>query len=343
MTTLKTMMSLTSRRAMLSRLSQTTVATLCAGLLPLSAARAATTTAAWPSQTLRLVVPFAPGGGTDIVARALGQELARELGQPVVVENRPGGATVIGAQAVARATDAHTVLLSGSSTFTVNPALRAQLPYRIGQDLLPVASVASAPLVLLVAASSPWRTLADLLAEARRRPGQLNYATFGSGSAPHLAGALLGLAADVKLQDIPYKGSAPALAGLVGGELQLGIDTVAAAAPLIQGGRLRALAVLGAHRATALPGVPSVAELKLPQAAFEAWYALAVPTKLPEGASARLEQALRAALARPALREQLQAQAMEPQFVDAIGTRRRIEEETARYRALAHRAGIAAE
>ncbi len=296
---------------------------------------------AWPTQAVRIVVPFAPGGGTDIVARTLGRKLGERLGQTVIIDNKPGAATVIGTDAVAKARpDGHTLLVSGSSTFTVNPALRSRLPYDAQRDLAPVALVARAPLVLMVPASSGLRTLDDLFAAARAQPGKLNYATFGSGSAPHLAGALLGLSAGVSFQDIPYKGSSPALMGLIGGELHLGIDTVAAAAPHLRSGKLRALAIVGGTRSSLLPGVATLAELKRPEASFDAWYALAAPGGTPPAVLQRLERELAVVLRDPQVQSDLRAQALEPTLLGAAALRELMQSEVARYRALAHRAAI---
>ena len=187
---------------------------------------------AWPTKSVKLVVPFPPGGGTDIVARALSQKLSERLKQPVVIDNKPGASTIIGTDAVAKAApDGYTLLLSGSTSYTVNPALRAKLPYDPMRDLAPIAIVARTPLVLVVNANSPWRTVNDLIAAAKAKPKGVRYATFGSGSGPHLAGELFALAADVKLQDVPYRGSAQSAVALIGGEIEMGIDTVASVAP----------------------------------------------------------------------------------------------------------------
>jgi len=299
---------------------------------------------AWPSKPIKLVVPFPPGGGTDLVARAIGQKLATRLGQPVVVDNKPGASTIIGTDAVAKAdADGYTLLISGSTSYSVNAALRAKLPYDPLKDLAPVAMVARAPLVLVVPANSPFHNLADLSAAARAKPGSLNYSTFGSGSAPHLAGALFGLAAGVKLQDVPYKGSSQALTALISGEIQFGIDTVATAAPQIRSGRLRALAIVGSVRSSVLPDVPTVIEQKLPEAVFDAWYAVAAPARTPALVLQRLTKEIAAVMADPEMQTQLRIQAMEPLAGGPEMLRNQMETEIARYRALAHRVGIVAE
>lgn len=310
----------------------------------LAAPAAAHAQEAWPARPLRLVVPFPPGGGTDIVARALGDTLAARLKQAVVVDNKPGASTLIGADAVAKAAgDGQTLLVSGSTTYTVNPALRARLPYDPARDLVPLALIARAPLTLVVPAASPWKNLNDLLAAARARPGEVSYASFGPGSGPQLAAGLLGLAAGVSWLEVPYKGSALALTDLIGGQVQVGIDTVAATAPHVKSGKLRALAIVGAARSPLLPGVPTVTELKLPEAVFDAWYAVAVPGRTDAELRKRIEGELRAAAAVPALQDTIRAQGMEPAFVGSDALKGLVDGEVARYRMLGHRARIVME
>ncbi|MET3513941.1 tripartite-type tricarboxylate transporter receptor subunit TctC [Pseudacidovorax sp. 1753] len=295
----------------------------------------------WPTRSVRLVVPFPPGGGTDIVARALGQRLAERLGQPVVIDNKPGASTIIGTDAVAKAApDGYTLLLSGSTSYSVNAALRAKLPYDPVRDLAPIGIVARTPLVLVVAASAPWRTVDELVRAAKAKPQSIRYATFGSGSGPHLAGELFALACGAKLQDVPYKGSAQATIAVMGGEIEMGIDTVAAVAPHVRAGKLRALGIVGATRSSLLPDVKTLAELGLPDATFDAWYGLAAPARSPAVALDRLARETRALLADPALQATLKAQGMEPVWIDAAAFRSQMEGEISRYRALAHRANI---
>ncbi|SFM69315.1 tripartite tricarboxylate transporter substrate binding protein [Variovorax sp. OV329] len=299
---------------------------------------------AWPAKPIRLVVPFPPGGGTDLVARALGQKLGERLKQPVVIDNKPGASTIIGTDAVAKAApDGYTLLLSGSTSFSVNPALRAKLPYDPLRDLAPVAIVARTPLVLVVASGAPWKSVDQLVAAAKARPQGIRYATFGAGSGPHLAGELFALAAGVKLQDVPYKGSAQATLAVMSGEIEVDIDTVATVAPHIKAGKLRALGIVGAGRSSLLPEVKTLAEQQLPEATFDAWYGFAAPAKTPAPVVERLSRELTAVMADPALQAQLRAQGMEPVAIGAAGFRTQMEGEIARYRALAHRAGIAVE
>ncbi|MDM0027711.1 Bug family tripartite tricarboxylate transporter substrate binding protein [Variovorax saccharolyticus] len=299
---------------------------------------------AWPAKSVKLVVPFPPGGGTDLVARAMGQKLAERLRQPVVIDNKPGASTIIGTDAVAKAApDGYTLLLSGSTSYSVNAALRAKLPYDPVHDLAPIAIVARTPLVLVVNANAPWRSVAELVAAAKAKPRGIRYATFGSGSGPHLAGELLALAAGVQLQDVPYKGSSQSAIALIGGEIEMGIDTVASVAPHVRSGKLRALGIVGATRSSLLPEVPTLAELKLPEATFDAWYGFAAPARTPQPVIDRLVRDVGATMADPALQAQLRAQGMEPVMIGAAAFRSQMESEISRYRALAHRAGIAPE
>ncbi|WP_157268135.1 Bug family tripartite tricarboxylate transporter substrate binding protein [Azohydromonas aeria] len=295
----------------------------------------------WPSKPIRLVVPFPPGGATDVVARALGERLHARLGQPVVIDNKPGASTLIGADAVAKAPgDGHVLLLSGSSTYSVVPALKSQLPYDPKKDLALVAMVARAPLVLVAGPATPVKSLAELIALAKAKPGEVTYPTFGPGSAPHLAGERFSAEAGVKLLPIPYKGSAAAALAVVGGEIAMAFDTIASAAPHIKAGKLRALAVVDSARSSLLPDVPTLAELKYPKATFEAWYGVAAPGATPAAVQQALARELAAVLVLPEVKEKLLAAGLEPQFSDAAAFAAKVQAETAAYAALGKRVGI---
>jgi tripartite-type tricarboxylate transporter receptor subunit TctC len=288
-----------------------------------------------------LVVPFPPGGGTDIVARLLAARLSPRLGQPVVIDNKPGAATAIGAAAVAHAApDGYTLLLSGSSTYSILPALKAGLPYDPLDSFAHVAVIAKAPLVLLTGPATQINSVADLLQRARGDANGLMYGTFGSGSGPHLAGAMLAEAAQAKLVAVPYKGSAPALTALIGGEIPIGFDTVAAAAPHVKSGKLRALAVTGEHRAALLPDVPTYAEAKIGKASIVSWYAVAAPAHTPDAVLARLNRELAAVMAEPEVRATVANAGMEPTMLGGEVFREMIRDEMRAFKAVAQRANI---
>ncbi|MDQ0069133.1 tripartite-type tricarboxylate transporter receptor subunit TctC [Variovorax boronicumulans] len=298
----------------------------------------------WPQKPIRLVVPFAAGGGTDIVARMIGRTLSQQLGQPVVIDNKPGASTLIGTEMAARARpDGYTLLLAASTSYSVNPALRAARAYNPSRDLAPIAIVARVPLVLFAGGTAPWHSLSELVGAAKARPGQIRYATFGNASGSHLTGELFALAAGIRLQDIPYRGSSQAMVAVIGGEVDLGIDTVASVAPHARSGKVRALGIVGAARSGLLPGVRTLAEQGLPEASFDAWYGVAAPAHTPAPVLARLTRAMFDTLASPALQAQLRAQGIEPTMVGAAAFQQQVEREIPRYRALAHRAGIAVE
>ena len=244
------------------------------------------------------------------------------------------------AERVDAAPDGYTLLFSGSTSFTVNPAVRPRLSYDPFRQLTPIAMLARAPVVLLTPANGPYKTLEDLLADAAKRPGQVNYATFGPGSAPHLATELLASVRGVRLTAVPYKGSAESTTALVRGDVSLGLDTLAAAAPQIRAGKLRALAVISEKRTPLLPSVPGYGELKLDAALFEGWYALAAPAGLPDGVRDRLLSALREVMADPAVRRRMEQQSLEPVLLGPAALRDVMDREVVRYRAIAARADI---
>lgn len=296
---------------------------------------------AWPTRPIKLIVPFPAGGGTDIVARLLAERLGAALGQSVVVDNRPGAGTAIGAAAVATAAaDGHTLLFSGSSTFTVNPAVRRNLSYDPFKQLQPLGMVARAPLVVVTAANSPFADLPQLLAAAKQRPGELNYATFGPGTGPHLVGEMLSYTRNAKMEPVPYKGSADAAIGIIRGDVQMGIDTLASAKPHIQDGKLRALAVISEKRTPLMPQVPSLGELGLGYALFDAWYALAAPSGIDKAISTRLQQVLTTIVADADFQKRLNQQSMDAAWMAPAPLRALMDSEVTRYRAAVARSNI---
>ena len=261
---------------------------LAACALMLSAANAR---AAYPERVIRIVVPLSPGGGTDLVARTLAQEMAKELGGTVIIENKPGAGTIIGTQAVATSEPDGYTLLMGTFANAANPTLYARLPYDPNRDFVPVALIARSFNIVVVNPASPIKSIADLIAAAKADPDRLSYGTYGTGTSAHLAGELFKHMARVGLTTVPYKGSAPAITDLLGGQIQVMFTTVASCASLIESGQLRALAVTWPERVPAFPDLPTVAEAGVPGYSAESWYGLFAPAKTPPEIIARLNKA----------------------------------------------------
>jgi tripartite-type tricarboxylate transporter receptor subunit TctC len=252
--------------------------------------------ALYPDRIVRIVVPFAPGGGTDVIARTLAQEMARDLGATIVIENKPGAGTIIGTQAVANSEPDGYTLLMGTFANAVNPSLNSKLPYDPHKDFAPVALVARSFNIVVVNPNSPIKSIADLIAAAKAEPDKLSYGTFGTGTSAHLAGELFKNMAKVNLTTVPYKGAAPAITDLIGGQIQVMFTTVASAASLIAGGQLRALAVTSAERSPAFPDLPTVAEAGVPGYSAESWYGLFAPAKTPADVIDRLNKSAASAV-----------------------------------------------
>jgi tripartite-type tricarboxylate transporter receptor subunit TctC len=265
-----------------------------AALVLLSVASNGSASAAYPDRVVKIVVPFAPGGGTDAVARTLAQEMAKNLGVNVLIENKPGAGTIIGTQAVAVSEPDGYTLLMGTFANAVNPSLNAKLPYD-PKDFAPVALVARSFNVVVVNPKSPIKSIAELIAAARAEPDKLSYGTFGIGTSAHLAGELFKNMAKVNLATIHYKGAAPAITDLISGQIQVMFTTVASAASLIESGQLRALAVTSAERSPAFPNLPTVAET-VPGYAAESWYGLFAPARTPREVIDRLNQSAASAV-----------------------------------------------
>jgi tripartite-type tricarboxylate transporter receptor subunit TctC len=237
--------------------------------------------ALYPEKTIRIVVPFAPGGGTDVIARTLAQEMAKDLGATIIIENKPGAGTVIGTQTVATSEPDGYTLLMGTFANAVNPSLNAKLPYDSHRDFAAVALIARSFNIVVVNPGSPIKSIADLIGAAKSDPAKHSYGTYGTGTSAHLAGELFKTMAKVNLTTVPYKGAAPAITDLLGGQIQVMFTTVASAASLIAAGQLRALAVTSAQRSPAFPDLPTVAEAGVPGYAAESWYGLYAPAKTP--------------------------------------------------------------
>lgn len=258
-------------------------ALLCAGY---SLARGAD--APFPLKPVRIIVPFAPGGGTDLIARAIAQKLSEAWNQQVLIDNRSGGGTVIGSELVAKgAPDGHTLLLT-ANPHTTNPALNAKLPYDAVRDFAGVTQIATSPLILTVHPSLPARSVRELIALAKQRPGQLSYGTSGNGGPQHLAGESFKFMAGVSMIHLPYKGGSLAITDLLGGQTQLMFGSTFTVLPQMNGGRLRGLAITAAQRSTVMPHLPTIAEAALPGYAVTTWYGVFAAAATPRNLISRL-------------------------------------------------------
>jgi len=268
---------------------------------------------AYPSKPIRFVVAFPPGGGTDIIARSIAQKLAERLAQQVVVDNRPGAGGNIGTDIVAKsAPDGYTMLMGSAGPLAINASLFATMPFDPVRDLAPVTLAASTPNVLVVHPSLKVQTVKELIALARARPGAINFASSGHGTPAHLAGELFGSMAGVKLVHVPYKGAAPALSDLLGGQVQIMFSTMPPALPHVRDGKLRALAVTSAKRSPAMPELPTVDEAALPGFEANTWHGVVLPAGAQAAIVERLNREIVAILHLPDVVERLSNQGAEP-------------------------------
>ncbi|MFC7738992.1 Bug family tripartite tricarboxylate transporter substrate binding protein [Roseomonas sp. GCM10028921] len=259
---------------------------------------------AYPSRSIRVVVPFVAGGGTDVVGRELAQLMSEDLGQPLVVDNRGGGGTVLGSDIVAKAPpDGYTLLLT-TSALAINASLIRTLPYDREKAFAEVGLICRGPNVIVVRPDSPLRSVDDIIREAKADPGKLTYGSSGNGSAVHLAAELLKLTAGIDVTHVPYRGAGPAYTDLLGGRLDMVFATAGGVANLVRTGQLRALAVTSAQRTLAYDGVPAVSET-LPGYEAEVWYAIFAPAGTPAPVLTRLNEAMRRATEKPAYRDRL--------------------------------------
>jgi tripartite-type tricarboxylate transporter receptor subunit TctC len=268
---------------------------------------------AWPTKPVRMIIPFPPGGTTDILARVAAQKLSEALGQQVVPDNRAGAAGNIGTELVAKAPpDGYTLVTAPGSTLTIHPSLYAKLGFDPLRDFAPITILAAVPNVLVVHPSLPARNVKDLIAIAKAKPGQLNYASTGAGQSTHLSMELFKSMAGVKITHVPYKGSAPAVTDLLGGHVSLMFDNMPSALPHVKAGKLRALAVSSLKRSPTAPEIPTVAESGLPGFEVSVWFAVLAPAATPKPILERLNQLLVKALQAPDVRERLGSQGAEP-------------------------------
>jgi len=265
----------------------------------------------YPNRPIKFVVPYPPGGGTDVVARIVNEPLATELGQPIIIDNRGGAAGNLGTDIVAKApADGYTVLFTLSS-HTINPKLYEKLPFDVEHDFVPVSLVALIPQILVVNPSVPITSVKELIAYAKANPGKLNYASVGIGSPGHIAGELFKLKTGIDMVHVPYKGGGPAVVDTIGGQVQLLFVSMPAAWQHVKSGRLRALAVTSAKRSVTAPDVPTIAESGVPDFVVDSWYGALAPAKTPPAVVAKLTAAFTKVLENPQVKERLLAQGAE--------------------------------
>lgn len=291
---------------MFSRVRQILAGSCVVGLLWALASPAHAT---FPDKPIRLVVPFAPGGGTDLIARTLGVGMASALGQPVIIENKPGAGTIIGTDLVAKSPPDGYTLVVASFAHAVNPSLVAKLPYASDRAFSPVVLIGRGPNVLVVRAESPYKSVKDLVAAATSQPDKLTYASQGNGTSAHLAGEMFTNLAKVKMTHIPYRGAGPAITDLLGGQVDMMFATSSAVGSFLDNGRLRAIAVTTPERSAALQGIPTVAET-LPGYAVESWYGIYAPAGTPADVIAKLNAATRKAVTADEFRKKVEQEGL---------------------------------
>jgi tripartite-type tricarboxylate transporter receptor subunit TctC len=283
------------------------LALLASGIPPAAAQ------APWPSKPITYVVPFAPGGNTDTLARLIGPKLAAALGQPVVIENKPGAGGNIGSDFVAKAApDGHTILGGTISSHAINPSVYPKMPYDAVRSFEPIILIGSSPLVLVVGASTPYKSLQDVVAAAKAKPGDLNFASPGNGTSPHLAGELFKSLAKIDMGHVPYKGSGPAITDVVAGHVPLMFDTTLIVGSHVKAGKLRALAIASPKRIDSLPDVPTTAEAGVPGLEIASWQAVFAPAGSPKPIVERLNAEIAKAMKMPDVQARLADLGVEP-------------------------------
>lgn len=313
------------------------VAAACLAALPITFAQAQD----YPDKPITLIVPFPPGGATDMIARQVGKTMGERLGQTIIVENKGGAGTTIGAGAVARAKpDGYTLLISSGTTFTVNPAIYAKLPYDPVKDFEPIGIIGRSPMILLANTAVPINNFKELVAAAKAAPGKYSYGSYGNGTTAHFVAEMMQHAGGFEMRHLPYKGSAPAMTDLIGGHIPFTVDTLAAALPQLKSGKIKAIAVTTAKRSSMAPEVPSVAESGYAGIDADTWLAVVGPRGLPAPVKAKLEKAMADTLADQETRSKLTASGFEPAYGKSEELVKLIADELPRMKEIAQRANI---
>ena len=298
----------------------------------------------FPKRPLRMVVPYPPGGSTDIVGRIVAAKLSESLGQQVIVDNRPGAGGNVGTDAVAKAPpDGHTLLMSSVTTLAIGASLYSALPYDLNKDLEPVALVGSVPFVLLVNSSIPARTVRDLVTLAKEKPGQLNFGSAVTGTSAHFAGEMFKSLTAVDIVHVPYKGNAPAVADLIGGQIQLMFDFLPSAVPFIKSGKVRALGITPTRRSAALPDVPTIAESGVPAYDVLSYFGVLVPARTPPQVVARLHSEIVRVSSLPDVRERYAREGVEPAHETQEQFRAYLQSEIAKWARVVRSTGVRAD
>lgn len=301
--------------------------------------------ASFPEKPIRIIVPFSPGGGTDLIARTLGNLMSTDLGQPVLIENKPGASTIIGTDALAKSAPDGYSMVMATIAHAVNPSIQSKLPYAQDSAFAPITLIGRSPNVLVVAENSPFKTIQDVMNAARSNPGKLSFASQGAGTSAHLAGELFNYLAKIDITHIPYKGAGPALTDLLGGQVDMMFATASAVGGFITGGKLRALAVTTSERSPTplLAKVPTVAESGLPGYVAESWYGLFVPAGTPESIVSRLNAAAKKAAQSDTFKQKIEKEGLIVSAGTPEAFERYVKAEEVRWRNVVKAANIKAE
>ncbi len=298
----------------------------------------------FPSRPLKLVVPYAAGGATDILGRLLATALSEKLKQPVIVENKPGAGTAVAASAVAKSpADGYTLLLGTNATLTLGPAIRKNLSYDPVKSFTPIGLVAEMNLVFVTSNSVPGTTLKEIITQVKAAPDKFSYGSFGAGSSSHFGGEMLNNEAGLKMTHIPFNGSASSLTALMGGQIPVAVDTVVAAMPHIKANKIKVIAVLGGRRDPAFPQVPTVAESGYPGFEVGSWFAVLAPAGLPPTVLRKLDEALADIGTAPTMKQKMMDLGLSQTYKNSAQTTAKIEAELPKMRAIAARAGVSEE